>query len=461
MTDFKLRDGARVGVIGGGPAGSFFSFFLLRMAESLGLELSLDLYEPRDYTRPGPAGCNHCGGIISETLVESLALEGINLPDNVVQRGIDSYVLHMDVGPCHIETPLHEQRIAAVLRGAGPRGTTDNPWKSFDGFLLDLACKQGARHVPALVDQITWNQGRPRLRARGGEETDYDFIAVACGVNTSTLKLFNDCGLDYVAPQKTKTYICEYPIGREAIQRFLGTSMHVFLLNIPRLEFGALIPKGDCVTACMLGYELDPPLVAAFLNSMQVRQCMPPELAMQEHPCQCMPFMNVGAAQRPYGDRLVFLGDAGVARLYKDGIGSAYRSAKAAAKTALFHGVAGEDFRRHYRPVCRAIDRDNQIGKLLFLATRQLQRWRFTRRGIARIVAAEQESEGRRRLMSRVLWDVFTGSASYQRILIRSFHPLLVGRFIWHMSLSLLATWREGRRMRVNHERLGQELPRQ
>ena len=35
----KLENGSRVGVIGGGPAGSFFSFFLLQMAERVGLDL--------------------------------------------------------------------------------------------------------------------------------------------------------------------------------------------------------------------------------------------------------------------------------------------------------------------------------------------------------------------------------------------------------------------------------------
>src|SRR3990172_7082366 len=98
MKDFELRDGARVAVIGGGPAVSFFACFLLDMAARTGLDLSVDVFDPKDFSRPGPTSCNHCGGIVSESLVQALALEGINLPGDVVQRGIDSYVLHMDVG---------------------------------------------------------------------------------------------------------------------------------------------------------------------------------------------------------------------------------------------------------------------------------------------------------------------------------------------------------------------------
>ena len=37
-----LRDGSRVAVVGAGPSGSMFSYFLLNMAESIGLELELD-----------------------------------------------------------------------------------------------------------------------------------------------------------------------------------------------------------------------------------------------------------------------------------------------------------------------------------------------------------------------------------------------------------------------------------
>ena len=64
--------------------------------------------------------------------------------------------------------------------------------------------------------------------------------------------------------------------------------------------------------------------------------------------------MNIRGVAEPYADRIVFVGDAGVSRLYKDGIGAAYRTAKAAARAAVFQGVSADDFRRHYQPVWRA-----------------------------------------------------------------------------------------------------------
>ena len=134
-----LQDGSRIAVIGAGPAGSMFSYFLLNMAELVALDVSVDIFEPRHFCHRGPAGCNHCGGVVSEMLVQRLATEGIVLPDDVVQRGMESYTLHMDVGDVEIATPLMEKRIAAVYRGNGPRNSEPLDTLSFDGYLLGLA----------------------------------------------------------------------------------------------------------------------------------------------------------------------------------------------------------------------------------------------------------------------------------------------------------------------------------
>ena len=104
--------------IGSGPAGSLFSAFLLEMAQRVG-SLAVDIYEPRAFAKPGPVGCNMCGGIISETLVQNLAVDGVILPPGVVQRGIDSYVLHMDVGSVRIATPCRRCESAPCTAAAG------------------------------------------------------------------------------------------------------------------------------------------------------------------------------------------------------------------------------------------------------------------------------------------------------------------------------------------------------
>jgi flavin-dependent dehydrogenase len=427
-----LEDGSRVAVIGGGPAGTFFTFFLLKMAESIGLELSVDIYEPRHFTHRGPAGCNHCGGIISESLVQMLAAEGINLPPGVVQKGIDTYVLHTDLGNVRIQAPRDEKRIAAVYRGNGPRESEPVTVAGFDRHLLELAEAQGATIVRRMVRDVTWHEGRPRVTGTDGRSADYDLVAMAAGVNSQALNLFNNAKQDFAAPKTQKTFICEFHLGTETVAEWFGTAMHVFLIDLPRLTFAAMIPKGEFVTLALLGEDLDDELIKAFLDVPEVKQCFPggevPPLA-----CHCYPRINVDAAIRPYGDRIVWIGDAGVARLYKDGIGSAYRTSKAAAKAAVFHGVSAEDFEKHFWPACRSLDVDNTIAKVIFAVTHLIQRARFLRRGVLRMTSREQASATSRKRMSGVLWDVFTGSAPYREVLLRTIQPVFPLSLVWNV----------------------------
>ena len=185
-----LEEGNRVGVVGGGPAGSLFSYFLLLFAERSGRDIQLDIYEPRAFEQPGSAGCNMCGGIISESLVQSLAVEGINLPDTVVQRGIESYVLHTERGTGRIETPIGEKRIAAVHRGGGPRTVREAKWESFDAHLLKLAIAQGANHCAARVSELGWYGDKPQAKVKGQPPQTYDLLVGAVGMNSPDLALF-------------------------------------------------------------------------------------------------------------------------------------------------------------------------------------------------------------------------------------------------------------------------------
>lgn len=436
----QLDDGSQVAVIGSGPAGSFFSYFLLDLASRVGLDIAVDLYEPRDFSLPAPGGCNMCGGIVSESLVQALATDGIILSRRVVQRGISSYVLHMDVGKVLIDTPLKEKRIAAVTRGSGPRDIKVMRWDSFDGYLQKMAVQKGANLIDQRVSAVEIKNGRPYLKTRQGISKGYDLLAVAGGVNSPVTKMFNKLPIDYQPPVSSKTFICEYYVGGKVLNQVLGSSMHVFLLDIPRLEFAAIIPKGDYATVCMIGEDIDEELIHAFLESSEVKQMMPPDWQIGSRSCNCFPRISVKNAVHPFADRIVFVGDSGVTRLYKDGIGAAFRTAKAAASTAVFQGISAEDFKEHYLPVCQAIDRDNSIGRLNFLVTAQIKKFQFARRALLNMTTQEQSKEGRARRMSMVMWDLFTGSAPYQEIFMRTLHPMFLFQFtanilrsIWYL----------------------------
>lgn len=445
----KLADGSRVAVIGGGPAGSLFSYFLLKTLAMAGTRITLDIYEPRLFSHCGPAGCNHCGGVVSESLVQLLAIEGINLPSEVVQRGIDSYQMHMDVGEVRIETPLHEKRIAAVYRGNGPRHAPPAMNTGFDRHLLELAADNGATWRQQLVTGIVRRGDQWQVDCAGGDGGHYDLLVVACGINSALLPIVENSFGGYRRPSPMRTFIAEFKLGRAMIEATLGTSMHVFLLDLPGLQFAALIPKGDYVTLCMLGEPVDEKMINAFLNSEEVRDCFP-ERKVPENVCQCLANINVGAAHRPYGDGVVFIGDSGAARLYKDGIGSAYRTAKAAAITCALKGIREQDFRSGYRPALRSLQRDNAVGQLIFAVCHLIQKLRFTRRAVLRMVRIEQSVEGRKPLMSSVLWDVFTGSAPYTSVLLRTLQPAFLAGLVWNLLVANLpGSDREAKRVTV------------
>ncbi|MBC8277072.1 MAG: hypothetical protein H8E46_02495, partial [FCB group bacterium] len=376
----RLEDNSSIAVIGGGPAGSFFSYFMLDMAERMGIKLRADIYEPRNFAADGPAGCNMCGGIISESLVQILAAEGINIPTTVVQHGIDSYIMHTDAGKVRIDTPLHESRIAAVHRGIGPKGVTGGKRESFDAFLLDLAEKKGARVYPHRVEEIRWTGGRPTMIRQDTEDKMYDLLVIATGVNSIFLKKTDTLPFDYIPPETTRTAICEFHLGEEMVNLNLGSSMHVFLLDLPRLEFAAIIPKKDYATVCLMGDKIDSELVNTFLHAPEVRKCFPPDWKPDKIACRCAPSINIEPARNYFGDRVVFIGDTAATRLYKDGIGAAYRTAKAAAMTAVFQGISAEDFRKGYAPECDRIKSDNAAGKRLFSFTGKIQKHKLTKR---------------------------------------------------------------------------------
>jgi hypothetical protein len=235
-----------------------------------------------------------------------------------------------------------------------------------------------------------------------------------------------------------KTFVREYYLGEETIDSYLGSSVHVFLLNIPRLEFAALIPKGDYVTLCMIGEKIDKQLLQSLLDRDEVKQRFPPDYDLSKPACQCSPRVCIQGAGQPFADRIVFVGDCGVTRFYKDGIGSAYRAAKAAAVTAVFEGVSAADFRRRYWPVCRKLNVDNTIAKAIFTIVRLIQKMSFARRAVVRTVTREQERADRHPRLSMVMWDMYTGSAPYGRIFLRTLHPGFCIRFLWDMAVSLI-----------------------
>ena len=438
-----LENGSRVGIVGGGPAGSLFAYFLLTFADRIDLNIEVDIYEPRSFTLPGPGGCNMCGGIVSESLIQALSVEGIELPPNVVQRGIDSYVLHTDRESVKLDTPLSEKRIAAVHRGGGPRDVEMVRWGGLDGYLLGMAQERGAHLISARVSDVSWDGDCPRVHVKDSVET-YDLLVGATGVNSGGWDLFEKLGFTCGRPTTTKAFITELKLGQATIDEHFGTSMHMFLLNMPRLDCAAIIPKGDYVTVCLLGDDIDRDLVNSFLSSDAVRRCFPGDWDPAQGACHCSPKINIREPARPFLDRVVLVGDCGVTRLYKDGIGAAYRTAKAAARTSVFSGTTAADYEKHYWPVYRSIAGDNRYGLFIFSVVHWIKALRPLLKGSLLMAAGEQKNPRNAKRMSVVFWDMFTGSAPYREIFFRTIRPLFVVSLAWQTVRAAVGAGRTG-----------------
>jgi flavin-dependent dehydrogenase len=420
-----LRDGARVAIVGGGPAGSFFSIFASQLASDLSKKLDITIYERKTFINQGASGCNMCAGVVSESLVQLLAIEGINLPSSVVQRGIDSYYFHTKGDSVQIKSSRLQQRgVATIYRGGGPVGSQEKGIQSFDDFLLNKAVKCGARVKHIKVDGISLEGDKPRLYSRGKILQDCDLLVIASGVKAGTGKMYEELGIGYKVPSTLKAMQLEIELGEDWIASRFGGSIHMFLLRIPGVKFVSLIPKGDYITVSILGKEPDIEYVKTVLNHPVIKKMLPSGFKMPKRFCRCFPKINTGAARTPFANRVVFVGDSSSTRLYKDGIGSAYITSKAAAQTALLQGVGKEVFREHYLPVCKNLNMDNLFGQYLFFVNKIISVISPLSRSYFKMIQQEQINLQKDTPNSDIIWDMFTGSRFYKDIFIRTLSPL-------------------------------------
>jgi len=106
--------------------------------------------------------------------------------------------------------------------------------------------------------------------------------------------------------------------------------------------------------------------------------------------------------------------------------------------------ISAADFKKHYWPVCKRIEIDNRFGKLIFLISKIFQYVRLTRKAILRTIAAEQKKKSGQKIMSTVLWDMFSGSSSYRDIFINTLHPVFIARFTWNSVRSVIPFSKNG-----------------
>lgn len=402
----QLHNGSRVVIVGGGPAGSFAALHLLRLARARGLSLRVTILEPRDFRLSGLGGCNKCAGILSSALVRKLAALDLTLPPEVVQSRVDTYVLHAGSSqiPIHVGDPARQ--VLTVYRGGGPRlGQPPYP-ASFDFWLLSQARACGAELLKTRA--LSVRAGPPPSVEIPAGRLEADLVVLAIGVNG---RLQIDPALGYVPPRTEVMAQDEIPLPDESFQG----KVHIFF-DYPRgLIFGALIPKNRYLNISLLGHALPPDAVAQFIGAHNLEQ----DLASAFSLCGCEPRISISSARGYYSDGFVAVGDASVTRLYKDGIGSAFATAEAAALCALDSGISRADFARAFAPACLRIQRDNDFGRLLFGLWAFTRQNPFLRRAWVRALETEADLPPQRRVHTRILWGMFSGDETYRSMFWR------------------------------------------
>jgi flavin-dependent dehydrogenase len=228
-----LKNGSKIAVIGAGPAGAFFADFASQLAEERGMDISIVLFDGKDFTQGGPTGCNLCAGVISETLEQRLSARGIILPEEKVQRKIRGYYLWGREGGILLAHPHHENTITTVFRGNGPRKRVQSGNVSFDDYLLEHVLEKGVQ----IIHKPVWNikmprdeKGRVQLIYGTGKEKsllEAELVVGAFGLSTELMGMMQVLNFGYRPPRTLNAMNVELFLGNPST----GAPRKVFWLE--------------------------------------------------------------------------------------------------------------------------------------------------------------------------------------------------------------------------------------
>jgi len=421
----QLENGSRIGVIGGGPSGSLFAFFAMKLAGELGLEVDVTIFDHKDFSKKGPSGCNLCAGVISESLILALQHEGIMIPRERIQNFIQGYYHIHAAGCSFIDPPRKQCTIYTVFRGNGPRSTSyENV--SFDDYLLQCAVKAGAKIVHEQVTTVSLpHQHQERAviftaSENGEKQIAVDLVVGAFGLNSQLLKKFQNMDFGYQPPPTMASLHGELPVDMTKLEPEFRNRIGVFSLkDLKELHFGIMTPKDKYATFTLIGsHGLRAEQLTKFLEHTQVQNIIANVQQLPTFICTCRPRIAIGPARKPYADRLVMIGDASFSRHFKNGIYSCFLTAKLAASTAFYHGISAKSFYHYfYKPAWRKIVRDNIIGKFLFSVSHWIS-YSDIFLSIYKNAIRNKSTRKLGRVLQNFSWGMMTGEIPYANILL-------------------------------------------
>jgi flavin-dependent dehydrogenase len=437
--DLFLKNGSKIAIIGGGPAGSFFAYFASKYAKEMGIDIPITIFDRKSFCQMGPRGCNMCAGVISENLFNKLEEEGINIPPFCTQRKIEGYYLQTQDDGVLLQHPVpgHVPKIFTVFRGNGPILSPHQGNVSFDDFLLNYVKNHGIEVIFGVVKglKLPFKKGDPVNVIFGDgdskKEFEADLVVGAFGVNTGMTERVANMDFGYKPPKTVRTCQCEIMLGNEYIEKTFGNNIFVFELGKKELKFASITPKANYVTVSLVGrQDLTRNNLIDFLNHPAMRRLMPKDWEIPKSFCMCISKIPLTHAKHPYTDRFVILGDASISRAYKSGIESAFNMAKLLAYTAFKYGVSEKAFMNGYfKPAKRLLARDNLYGIMMLKINDYISSQRQIANAHIRILNSNQDKKTANRI-NEILWNMLTGNISYKEIFYKAINP--------HLALKIL-----------------------
>ena len=419
-----LKNNSKVGIIGAGPAGTFFALHLMRMGSEKGRKFDITIFDSKLFTDTGARGCNMCAGAISSTLFNNLTKLDFVIPREVLKDKVTGYVMHLKGETGFIDVDPSSS-IYTVFRSAGPVFSAEKI-RGFDQVLLDFAVKEGARFVNQRVKKVIAGSKEKisLIYGEDGREWEGDLLVGAFGVNS---RIVENLKFGYKPPKCWSACQTEIEVSEDFAEETIQNKIHIFNTENPKIKYIAFTPKGNFITVTAIGENVKRVDVEKSLKEDAIASYLPPNYTCK---CHCHPKIPINIARNPFSDRFVIIGDAAASRYLKNGIESAFFTGKWAASTALHHGLSSEDFKRNYYSLCRSVFfYDNVYGKILFGIYDLLSNSSVISRVNIKILMEERGKSDDSKILSLIFWHLFTGDAPYSHILHEFFRPRLFINF--------------------------------
>jgi len=402
--EYKLVDGSVVAIIGGGPAGCSCAIKLRQLAEERGIALRIVLFESKDFD----LHYNQCVGVLSPPIEKVFTQElSISIPKELIKRKIMGYFISSGKSDILLQSNDEEDPTYAVRR------------VKFDKFLLDEVKKRGIKVIHSRVTDIEfidrYSGCEVKVYSESGTITA-DVVVGAFGLDGGSLHMLEDStrGRErYVRPRMVMhTFITKiHPDSPEFINDKLGDIIHVFLLSsLPKIEFGAITPKGDHIIINIAGEHVTSVELENFLRHPSVAKFLPPS---RKHIGQSVYYKGhfpTSPARNPYGDRYITVGDStGWLRPFKGkGITTAVMTGIYAATAMINYGISKKSFYA-YAAECEYLIRDYPYGSLVRFCSNLAVKTNYYN---FLIEYAKKEER-----LSRIFYDSVSGHRSYKDIL--------------------------------------------